>query len=530
MSPEQIRTITVDPRGLTPEELEDFAMKHRIVSLMEGGLSAREAVEHLPECDYTPAWANKQRRRYRDYGAPGLLDLRKFNGKETEVMTQQVKAIVLKYWHGLPAAGVNIIARNVAGECKKLNVRPPTESTVRAYLDSLPEPEKLSRGAHMDVWDKQARPVQTFRGSKRACERYQSDHARLQLWGRVLKNGEWEPVQVWLTAHLDDYSRAIPGIAVSIGSANSWSITRSLRHAILPKEEPGWEIFGVPDILQTDQGGDYMSHAITTALGVLGIRHDPDPPYYPDGKGKIERFFRTLDEGCLRGLPGHMEAIGKSEGAAKKNLHKLLTPEQIEREIKIWIVEEYHQRRHSSTKRKPIELWQETAQPRLPSEGEVFRALLHLDEGVRTVGRTVDFTKDGEGGSYWSPDILALWGRKVRVGYHPADMSRIVLHCQSNGEFLAELWLLDHEDCPYDWADVKRAASQYRHGLKSRAAKYRKEHEQQEIAAREAEEWEEARSETESDSDPDPEPIDPEDAEAEKILKEINERNQTDRN
>src|SRR5690606_7612566 len=167
----------------------------------------------------------------------------------------------------------------------------------------------------------------------------------------------------------------------------------------LPKVDSRWRVHGICDVLQCDRGADFMSHAVTAALGVLGVAIDPDPPYYPNSKGKVERWFLTLDHGCLRGLPGHMEAMGRSRGAAEKQVHKLLTPEQIEREITEWIVNEYHVRTHSATDRKPIELWEETVHLRTPTEDEVFRALMRMEDRVRTIQPVIQFTRDGNGGS-----------------------------------------------------------------------------------------------------------------------------------
>src|SRR5690606_21160132 len=112
----------------------------------------------------------------------------------------------------------------------------------------------------------------------------------------------------------------------------------------------------------------------------------------------------------LRALPGHMKAIGTSKGAAEKHIHKLLTPEQIEAEITKWIVSEYHVRTHSTTDRKPIELWEEKVHLRVPTEDEVFRALMRMEEGVRKVQPVIEFTRDGKGGLYWCPELLEHYG------------------------------------------------------------------------------------------------------------------------
>jgi putative transposase len=404
----------------------------------------------------------------------------------------------------------------------------PSVSAVKEYLYKLPEELKMTRGGDFRAWDRQARPRVQYRPTTRANERFQADHARLDIWARTLVDGTSSLVQLWVTALLDDFSRAIPGIAVTAGSANSWSITQALRHAVLPKEEPGWEVCGLPDVFQCDRGADFMSDSVHTALGVLGIRREPDPPHYPNKKGKVERVFATLDQGCLRGLPGHMSAIGRTEGAAKKHLAELLTPEQIEEEIKRWIREEYHQQTHSSTGRKPIESWRETVHLKIPDEGEVFRVLLRMENEVRKVQRVVRFTKNGAGGEYWSPEIPALYGRRVKVAYNPEDMRRVALHCEETGEYLAEPWLLDHPECPHSKEVILKEGRQYRRGLKARIKGHLAKIHELEAEAREDQEWDEAQADIQNEPEPEPEPTDPEEEEVEEILNQMMPRRNTD--
>lgn len=527
MSNEELRALEVVPAGLSAEELDDFAMKHLVVNYQLRGCSAAEALARAG-VDRSNAWATKLRRRFEEYGVQGLLDLRRFNRKVEEVMSTKVKNIVLAFWHSYPAAGAVKLANMTRDACRRLSLSAPAASTVKRYLDGLPEAVKMTRGGHFEEYDKQGRPTVPFRPTTYANQRAQADHKRLDLWSRVLENGVWLPVVVWVTVLLDDYSRAILGISMTTHAANSWSITQAFRHAFLPKAEPGWLVHGKPAVFQCDRGADFMSASVASALAVLGIELDPDPAYYPNRKGKIERFFRTMDQACLRGLPGHMEAIGTSEGAAKKHINELLTPEQILREIKRWIVEEYHQRTHDSTDRKPLELWQETVDLRVPSEEEVFRVLLRQDAKTRKVQPMMKFKKNGQGGVYWSPDLLPYYGKEVRVAYNPENVSRIALFSLDKGEFLAEPWLIGHPDCPYTREQVKKEAAAYRRGLKSRIDQYKEFAKQLEAEARAGEEWQEARDEVaadaESDTDPDEDSVDPEDEEAQKLLEKMENR------
>lgn len=52
--------------------------------------------------------------------------------------------------------------------------------------------------------------------------------------------------------------------------------------------------FGLPKIVQTDQGTNFMSKLFTQTLCLLGISHRTSSPYHPESQGVLERFHQTL--------------------------------------------------------------------------------------------------------------------------------------------------------------------------------------------------------------------------------------------
>lgn len=52
--------------------------------------------------------------------------------------------------------------------------------------------------------------------------------------------------------------------------------------------------FGLPKIVQTDQGTNFMSKLFTNTLCSLGISHRTSSPYHPESQGVLERFHQTL--------------------------------------------------------------------------------------------------------------------------------------------------------------------------------------------------------------------------------------------
>lgn len=52
--------------------------------------------------------------------------------------------------------------------------------------------------------------------------------------------------------------------------------------------------FGLPKIVQTDQGSNFMSRVFKQVLTQLNIKHHVASAYHPESQGTLERFHQTL--------------------------------------------------------------------------------------------------------------------------------------------------------------------------------------------------------------------------------------------
>jgi putative transposase len=93
--------------------------------------------------------------------------------------------------------------------------------------------------------------------------------------------------------------------------------------------------FGIPKRLYTDNGAAFRSNHLRLVAAKLSVALPHTPPYTPRGRGKVERFFRTVREGFLN-------------GRGKTSLDKLNA------DFAKWI-DEYHHTRHSSLNMSPLE-------------------------------------------------------------------------------------------------------------------------------------------------------------------------------
>lgn len=472
---------------MSAKQLEEFGKRYRLVSLVEAGRSPCEALEHLG-INGSESWVRKLCCRFKSQGAVGLLDRRAENGSNRRLLTKEVEELTLALWYARPAAGAKVIWGELRKVCAELGIVCPKYDAIKKFLKARPLHDKWVRVGKIGVWDKQARPVVRFNITSYANERWQVDHTRLDVWVRVKVGDRWEPAEAYLSVAMDADSRSIAGVWLSTRYPDAWTVALLLRQAILPKSRLTWKNRGIPSIYQSDRGKDFMSNAILVALSYLGVSRDPDPPHYPNRKGKIERWFLTLDRGCLRILPGHMDAIGRTKGAAAKRVAELLELSDLREEILTYIVDSYHQRTHSETGRKPAEMWEETVLLRLPESEDALNALLLKSDQTRKVeGHGVMLTIDGARGDYWAPPLVDYAGQDVQIRYNPDDRRSVLAYSADSGEFICEASLMGEPDSPYTIDDVNRVRKQYRKGLLARMSDY----------ARKAEEFDRPRKEAE---------------------------------
>jgi hypothetical protein len=71
--------------------------------------------------------------------------------------------------------------------------------------------------------------------------------------------------------------------------------------------------------LYTDNGAGFTSHLMSDYLAVHGIRHILGTPYHPQGRGKIERFNRSIKEKLCLVVYCSPEELKKATGEAILN-------------------------------------------------------------------------------------------------------------------------------------------------------------------------------------------------------------------
>jgi len=195
----------------------------------------------------------------------------------------------------------------------------------------------------------------------------------------------------YLIAFLDDMSRLICHGQFYL-SENLDHYLDALRQALLTR--------GLPRKLYVDNGPAFRSLHLHHICASLGIALVHSKPYQPQGRGKVERFFRTVRSDFLT-------------GARAENLTDL------NEAFDAWLRNLYHNRPHRSTAEAPLR--------RFAAHSECLRpAPKDLEDHFRKQARrrvAKDRTVALAGRLYEAP--TALIGKQLVLLYHDHDPARI---------------------------------------------------------------------------------------------------------
>jgi putative transposase len=240
---------------------------------------------------------------------------------------------------------------------------------------------------------------------------WQADHSQLDI---VLVKEDGSTAKPWLTIVIDDHSRAISGYYLAFDPPSTLRTSLALRQGIWRKDDPRWPVCGIPEVLYTDNGSDFTSQHLEQVAADLKIRLVFSIPGKPRGRGRIERFFRTVHETFLCDLDGYTR---RSRSEARLTLPKL------EEQFRTFLLERYHRQPGADATLSPLARWEAGGfLPRMPESLEQLDLLLMHEVRARKV------RQDGihfEGLRYLSTTLSAYVGEAVTVRFDPRDMGEV---------------------------------------------------------------------------------------------------------
>lgn len=335
--------------------------------------------------------------------------------------------------------------------------RPTVDRWIRDWrtggFDALvPSPRQTSQRTPAEVLDlavalKRENPQRTAAGVRRILraqlgwapdERTLCRHfARLGLMGRALPDapgvfGRFEaarPNELWtgdalhgpviggrktfLFAFIDDHSRALVGYRFG-HAEDTVRLAAALRPALASR--------GVPESIYVDNGSAFVDAWLLRACAKLGIKLTHSTPGRPQGRGKIERVFRTVRDQFLVEVTGEPDQPGRHHVGDLATLNRLFAA---------WTEQVYHQTVHSETGQPPIGRWTAGGPFPLPTPAQLAEAFLW--EEHRTVTKTATVSLHG---NTYQVDP-ALVGRRVELVFDPFDLTTIEIRLNGAPKGLA---------------------------------------------------------------------------------------------
>ena len=212
---------------------------------------------------------------------------------------------------------------------------------------------------------------------------------------------------------MDDFSRAIAGYYLAFEPPSLAAHLSCLAPGHLEQGDAHWPICGIPEILYTDNGSDFTSHHLAQVAPDLKMRLVFSTPGKPQGRGRIERFFRTVNEMLLCDLDGYTRRSRRQPG---------LTLDRLEEQFRVFLLEVYHRRASSGDRDRPHRaLGGRRLSTRMPDSLEQLDLLLMQEVKARKV------QPDGirfRNIRYLSTTLAAYVGELVTIRYDPSGHGR----------------------------------------------------------------------------------------------------------
>src|SRR5680860_1586639 len=240
-------------------------------------------------------------RNYKESGLTGLERKQRADKGERRLISRELEKLVEALRLARPSSTIAAIHRKVAGIAKERGSVSPSYRVVR-HIAQRVDPALLLLAHEGNKVYEQKYELIYRREASAPNEMWQADHTPLDI---VLIDESGNPKKPWLTSIIDDFSRAISGYYLSFENPCSINTALALHQAIWRKKDPKWQVCGIPAIFYTDNGSDFRSDHIGHVAADLKMQLKFSIPGRPQGRGRIERFFLTVNQLLLMNLPGY---------------------------------------------------------------------------------------------------------------------------------------------------------------------------------------------------------------------------------
>jgi len=403
--------------ALSETERDQALKRFRLLQPFLEGQATLSAVarDHKIPLRTAQRWAG----RYRQYGLAGLARRRRGDRRQhrmAPLLQQLIEGLALQKTRPTAAS----VHRQATETASQQGWKVPSYSSAYAIVRSLdPVLVKLAHHgtkAYQDSYDLLYR-----REVSHPNEIWQADHSPLDVW--LLDDGG-QRARPWLTIVEDDYSRAVAGYYLTFEHPSALNTSLALRQAIWRKADPHWPICGIPQIFYTDHGRDFTSLHMEQVAADLKMQLVFSTVGKPRGRGRIERFFRTVNQLFLHKQPGY------APGGGKPMTRPQLSLSALQKRFHCFLLDEYLPRRQQELQATPRKRWEaEGFLPQMPESLEQVDLLLLTSAKTRRVRRDgIHFYNL----RYVDVTLAAYIGEDVIIRYDPRDMAEIRVYHQDS--------------------------------------------------------------------------------------------------
>jgi putative transposase len=388
--------------------------------------------------------------RYRSLGLSGLARRLRSDAHRRKIapkIIELIEGMALKK----PRPSVATIHRRVTAIAEAKNWPVPSLGSVHSVARALDPAMVMLAQDGAAAYRDRFEMIHRHR-AERPNAIWQVDHTELDI---LILAANGRPVRPWLTVVVDDHSRAVAGYTTFIGAPSALQTSLALRQAIWRKTDPAWQVCGIPDVLYVDHGSDFTSTHLEQVAADLRFTITFSTVARPQGRGKIERLFGTINTELLAELPGCLL------GGKPATPPRLFLPE-LDAAIGAFVVGTYNARKHREIGVSPRTCWiADGWLPKMPDHLE------DLDELLVMVAKTRMVRRDGirfQGLRYTDPTLAAYVGEYVTLRYDPRDIAEIrVFH---RGKFLCRAIDQEHAGRTVTLKDVQMARRVRRQSLR----------------------------------------------------------------
>jgi putative transposase len=343
--------------------------------------------------------------------------------------------------------------------------RIPSRDAVRRCIKSYSKFEILLHRYGFHEAMKRCKPVGRGIETSRPLERCEMDEWRVDLRTLIsgtglvnlfsqeeledlglLGEGGAKSMRWWLSVIIDCRTRCIIAMKLTKNPQAATAID-CLQMAVQDKgtwadavgAEATWDMFGLPEVLVTDNGAAFKSHQFIRTCLDLGITIEKTIAGVPSMRGAVERFFKTASTGLAARLHGRTFSSAVERGDHPTEERTCLNTEDLCFALVRWIVDVYHNTPHEGLHgRTPLQQWNKDIEDgNFPAQATPDMRKRRLVFGTR-FDRTLSKSGVTVLGVQYHSEKLAEWfahrGRQtLQVSWLPENIGSVFVK-------LGELW------------------------------------------------------------------------------------------